>query len=137
MEHNSELVEIGKLIDENSFKRQNKNIIIDNAIEVDFIDRKNIILHEVKKSKSIEEASIWQLKYYIYYLENRGLNVNKGQISYPLLKKNQDIILTDEDRKILKNVISDIEKISQSEKPLDKMNNKVCKKCAYYDLCFS
>ena len=25
-------------------------------------------LHEVKKSKSVEEAGIWQMKYYLYYL---------------------------------------------------------------------
>ena len=72
MEQNSELVEIGKIIDETSYKNQEKHILIDNTINIDFI-KNNVILNEVKKTKSIEEASIWQVKYYMYYLEQKGV----------------------------------------------------------------
>ena len=71
MEQNSELVEIGKIIDETSYENKKKHILIDNTINIDFI-KNGAILNEVKKTKSIEEASIWQVKYYMYYLEQKG-----------------------------------------------------------------
>ena len=72
MEQNSELVQIGKIIDETTYKREKKGILIDNTINIDFINN-GAVLHEVKKTKSIEEAGIWQLKYYMYYLEQKGI----------------------------------------------------------------
>ena len=57
MEQNSELVSIGKIIDETTYSREKKGILIDNTINVDFI-RNGAVLHEIKKTKSIEEAEI-------------------------------------------------------------------------------
>ena len=62
LENENEDVIIGRLIDENSYSRENKHVMIDNTINIDFIkDWK--ILHEVKKEKTIEDAGRWQLKY--------------------------------------------------------------------------
>lgn len=80
MEQENENVQMGKLLDENSYDREDKHINIDNVINIDFI-RSNGILHEVKKSKKIEEASIFQVKYYLYYLEQRGVYGIKGKIT--------------------------------------------------------
>ena len=84
MEQNSELVQIGKLIDETTYKREKKCILIDNTINIDFINN-GAVLHEVKKTKSIEEAGIWQLKYYMYYLEQKGIKNIEAEIDFPLL----------------------------------------------------
>ena len=102
MEQNSELVEIGKIIDETSYKNQEKHILIDNTINIDFI-KNNVILHEVKKTKSIEEASIWQVKYYMYYLEQKGVENIKAKIDFPLIKETKDVVLNYEDRQALHN----------------------------------
>ena len=135
MEQNSELVEIGKIIDETSYENQEKHILIDNTINIDFI-KNGAILHEVKKTKSIEEASIWQVKYYMYYLEQKGVENVKAKIDFPLIKETKDIVLNNEDRQALQNVIENIKKIINSNIPIDIMQNKKCKKCAYYDLCY-
>ena len=76
MEHESELVAIGKLLNEESFPGSNKDVIIDNKIAIDFIKHKNgVILHEIKKSAKLEEAHKIQLLYYIYYLKKcKGIN---------------------------------------------------------------
>ena len=55
MEWQNEDVAFGKLLDENSYKRDEKHINIDNVINIDFIKAKDI-LHEVKKSNKIEKA---------------------------------------------------------------------------------
>ena len=44
MEQNSELVAIGKILDENSYKREKKGILIDETINVDFI-KNGAVLH--------------------------------------------------------------------------------------------
>ena len=46
------------MLDENSYARDDKHINIDDVINIDFIREKKE-LHEVKKSKAIEEAGIW------------------------------------------------------------------------------
>ena len=135
MEQNSELVEIGKIIDETSYKNQEKHILIDNTINIDFI-KNNVILHEVKKTKSIEEASIWQVKYYMYYLEQKGVENIKAKIDFPLIKETKDVVLNYEDRQALQNIITNIREIINSKNPMDVIQDKKCKKCAYYDLCY-
>ena len=61
LESENEDVLLGKILDDGSYKRENKHINIDNTINIDFIkERKE--LHEIKKSKAIEEAGIWQVK---------------------------------------------------------------------------
>ena len=135
MEQNSELVSIGKILDETSYSREKKGILIDNTINIDFI-KNGTILHEVKKTKSIEEAGIWQIKYYMYYLENKGVKNIQAQIDYPLLKETKSICLDNEDRIIINNIEKNIKDIKKLEKPPKVINEKFCKKCAYYDLCY-
>ncbi len=134
MEQNNENVAIGKIIDETSYGRDEKHINIDNVINIDFIKNKGI-LHEVKKSRKIEEASILQVKYYLYYLSRRGVNVS-AQIDYPLLKRNIEIELTDEDKLNLDIVLEDIEKIVSDKIPPKENRKNICKSCAFFDLCY-
>lgn len=135
MEQNSELVQIGKLIDETTYQREKKGILIDNTINIDFV-KNGAVLHEVKKTKKIEEAGIWQLKYYMYYLEKKGIERITAQIDFPLLKETKEVILEETDKEILDNVVTNIEKIVTSAKPPSLINSKICKKCSYFDLCY-
>lgn len=135
MEQNSELVEIGKLIDEKHYAKEKKGILIDGTINIDFINQ-GAVIHEVKKSKSIEEASIWQIKYYIYYLQKKGVRDIKAEIDFPLLKEKKEIIVSNKDVAKLDEVIKDIEEnISNGNIPA-KINEKSCRRCAYFDLCY-
>ena len=135
MEQNNELVSIGKILDETTYTREKKNIMIDNTINIDFI-KNAAILHEVKKTKAIEEAGIWQVKYYMYYLEKRGIQNIKAKIDFPLLRESKEIKLEQSDREILDNVIKNIEEIAKKEIPPKVIDSKKKKKCAYYDLCY-
>jgi len=135
MEAENEDVVLGKLLDENSYRRDEKHINIDNVINIDFI-KGNQELHEVKKSKAIETAGIWQVKYYLYYLECRGVQGLKAKIDYPLLKKNLLVELSGEDKVQLEQIIAEINKMKMVEIPPMLSEQKICKKCAYHDLCF-
>ena len=60
MEDENELVQIGRFIDDSSYASERKHIMINDEINIDFIERSGVI-HEIKKSRKIEEASVWQL----------------------------------------------------------------------------
>ena len=107
MEAGNENVELGKLLDTSSYDRDNKHIMINGVINIDFL-RGNHVLHEIKKSKSIEEASIMQVKYYLYYLHQREVTDISAKIDYPLLKQSITVELNDEDFPIIENVLTDI-----------------------------
>lgn len=135
MENENEAVMLGKLLDENSYKRDDKHINIDNVINIDFIKEQKE-LHEIKKSRAIEEAGVWQVKYYLYYLKRRGVTGLTAKIDYPLLKKNLVVELSEEDEKRLDEVIQDINIMKEQTQPPQFISRKICVKCAYHDLCF-
>ncbi|MBU5439018.1 CRISPR-associated protein Cas4 [Tissierella sp. MSJ-40] len=135
MEHNSQLVGMGKLIDENSYSREKKNILIDETINVDFLKDWKII-HEVKKSRKLDEAAKWQLKYYIWVLRNKGIEIEKGILDYPLLRKREEIFLTTSDEEELMKVLEQIQYIINMDLPPVVTNKSFCKKCSYYELCY-
>ena len=135
MEQGNENVAIGKAIDEETYSRDEKHINIDNIINIDFIRSKGV-LHEVKKSKKIEEASILQVKYYLYFLKKKGVDNIKAKIDYPLIKQSVEVTFTDEDIVKIEDILLDIAKIVESNIPPMLEKNRICKSCAYYDLCF-
>ncbi len=135
LEENNSNVILGKLLEENTYIRDEKKINIDGVINIDFIRSKKI-LHEIKKSNSIEPASLLQVQYYLYYLEKKGLIGLKGILDYPLLKQTVEVNLTNKDRENLDNIIIGIKEILRKESPPALEKNGICKKCAYFDLCF-
>lgn len=135
MEQNSELVEIGKILDEETYKRENKSVLIDDTINIDFV-KNGAVLHEVKKTKSIEEAGIWQLKYYMYYLDKKGIKNITAKIDFPLLRETKEILLEEKDINVLDNVINDIQNIMTLDKPPKAIESKICNNCSYFDLCY-
>jgi len=135
LEENNSNVILGKLLEENTYTRDEKKINIDGVINIDFIRSKKI-LHEIKKSNSIEPASLLQVQYYLYYLEKKGLIGLKGILDYPLLKQTVEVNLTDKDRENLDNIIIGIKEILRKGSPPALEKNGICKKCAYFDLCF-
>lgn len=135
MEQNSELVKIGKIVDELTYAREKKQILIDNTINIDFI-KNGAILHEVKKTTSIEEAGIWQIKYYMYYLENKGIKNIKAKIDFPLLRESKEVNLDNNDRQVLDKVIENVKEIIKMDRPTSVIDSKICNKCSYFDLCY-
>lgn len=135
MESKSELVNIGKIIDETSYSKERKQILIDDKINIDFLEDWKII-HEVKKSDKLEHASIWQLKYYIYILKEKGVNIEKGILDYPKIRKRTEVYFDNNDKQIIDKKINEIKKVINSNYPIKVDNKPYCKSCSYYDMCF-
>ncbi|MCX7759392.1 MAG: CRISPR-associated protein Cas4 [bacterium] len=134
MEHTSELVEIGKIIHENSYSRKRKEINLE-GIKVDLLEAKRGVIHEVKKSKSLEESHIWQLKYYLYYFKQIGIEI-EGIIDYPKIRRRERIALTEEDISKIGGILFDIQNIVDEDTPPPIIHKPYCKKCSYYEFCY-
>lgn len=133
MEDNSNDVAIGKLIDEESFKREHKHILIDDCINIDFL--KNGIVYEIKKSKSLKEASRNQIKFYLYHLYKNNVKNPIGIIKIPKEKYEEEVCLSSNDIEFIEKQLQKIERIISSKCIPPMLDNKICKKCAYYELC--
>ncbi len=139
MEHTSDLVYAGKLIHEESYPQRSERyeeIEID-GIKVDYYDAKRKVIHEIKKSDKVEKAHEWQLKYYLYVFERNGIENVSGILEYPKLRKTSEIILSDVDREMIREMESEIEEIINAEvcPPLEKKG--ICRNCSYFDFCYS
>jgi CRISPR-associated exonuclease Cas4 len=135
-EEGHENVQLGKLIDQESYSKKEKQIVIDDTIAIDFLERWRV-LHEVKKSRAIEPAAKWQLRYYIYYLQQKGVPIEKGFLDYPKLKERFEVNLSQKEKEELRVILNEIEKIVSNEKTPKVEKKKICLKCAYYEFCFS
>ncbi len=138
MEHTSDIVYEGKLIHETSYTQRSdkyQEVQIGN-IKIDYYDPKNKIIHEVKKSNKIETAHHWQLKYYMYVLEQSGIKGIKGILEYPKLRKTEEIILSKRDISEIENIKNTIFKIINSETAPEIEKKTRCKNCSYYDFCY-
>lgn len=139
MEHTSDLVYEGNLIHENTYPQRSEKyseVELD-GIKIDFFDQKNKVVHEIKKSDSHEEAHEWQVKYYIYVLERNGIQDVTGILEYPKLRETKKVELTPEDRLEIREMEQQIESIISGETCPDRLPQKRCKNCSYFDFCWS
>ncbi len=138
MEHTSDLVYDGKLIQETSYPQRSERYeeLEMGGIKIDFYDPRNRVIHEIKRSNKIERAHEWQVKYYIYVLEQTGVEGVSGILEYPTLRHTAQITLSDNDKAKIQEMERDIEKIARSEACPPVINAKMCKSCSYYEFCY-
>lgn len=135
MEDNSEEVRIGKVLHEMKADGKNTEILID-SIKVDKISSKYII--EIKKSDADVQAALWQLQYYMYCLNKKGIK-RDGKLE--IIEKNKDnknikiIEYDDELDKRVESLLEEIEGFLAGPMPINEVG-KGCKKCSYYEYCY-
>jgi CRISPR-associated exonuclease Cas4 len=135
MENTSDVVTKGKILHETSYMdKPSKEIMIDDLISIDIIDGDTI--REIKSSDKMKDADRIQILYYLFYLKNLGIN-KKGTINYPQSRKREFIELTNESEKEIIIILESIKKILSMSKPPSKIDKPYCKKCAYFEFCYS
>lgn len=137
MEQESDAVQQGKQIDESSYAREKHQVEIGESIVLDFVDLRNGVIHEVKKSDAVEQAHLWQVKYYLYHLKTLGLENLTAEIDYPKLKRRETVSLTAEDEAELLRRLDAIAILTASSDLPEKIDKRFCKTCAYFELCWS
>lgn len=138
MEHTSEKVADGKLAADTSYlQRPDKYVEMEiEGSKIDFYDPRNKVVHEIKRTSSMETAHEWQVKYYIWLLERNGIADVTGRLEYPKLREIKEVCLEEGDRANLQSFIDDIRRIIAGEVCPGCIHKSWCKKCAYYDFCY-
>jgi len=136
-DQDNSFLEIGRLIEENSYDREEKSYSIGD-IKIDLIRKgeEALVIGEIKKSSRSEMSGIMQLSYYLLMLEKAGLNV-KGEILIPKERKKIQVELDDERRRGINEAINNIDGIIQNPLPPPSRRIKYCTNCAYREFCWS
>lgn len=133
----NENVQIGKIIGENTYPRDKKEIDLGNA-KLDLIRTEDgeLIVGEVKKSSRFIESASKQLLFYLLQLKDMGIAA-RGELLIPEEREKIDVILNDLTENEIRQTSMAIENIVKSDKPPEVRKNKYCRTCAYSEFCWS
>lgn len=130
-----ENIDLGRFIHENSYQR--KEVLFGNVkFDVVFENEDKLVIGETKKTSKYENASKYQLAYYLFVLKDSGINA-EGVLLYPEEKKRTKVILTKELEEELKDIIKEIEEIQEKNIPPELKKINFCKNCGYREYCYS
>lgn len=147
MEQTSDLVADGKVIEEESYRRRSERYSqielssdfqgVSFSGKIDFFDTRYQIIHETKRSNKVEQAHIWQVKFYLWLMKMNDIQAEKGIIEYPKLREREEVYLKEKDIDYLENTVREIKALIESEECPLVINARICKSCSYYDFCYS
>lgn len=147
MEQTSDVVADGKIIEEESYQYRNEkysqlelsynyNDINLNG-KIDFFDTAKRLVHETKRSNKVENAHIWQVKFYLWLLMLNNIEANGGVIEYPKLRVTEEVNLSEIDIKYLESSVLEIKTLIERDNCPPVINARICKSCSYYDFCYA
>ncbi len=129
-----ELLDLGRITHEFSYRRERKEILVDNFLKIDLM--KNQLVAEVKRSSRHMEATKMQLIYYLYFLKHeKGLEL-EGILLFPRERKTERIILTPEAERRIEKTLKQMFPLLLSEKPPPPKRIKYCKSCSFREVCW-
>lgn len=135
LEDNSEAVRIGRVLHENKNDLENSEVEIDH-IKADKITNQYIV--EYKKSDADLQATIMQVKYYMYVLKQKGIT-RDGKIEiFEKNKQNKKIHYIENNEQIeeeIETLKENIEDLYYMKVPPKLQNKNKCKRCAYHNYC--
>jgi len=138
MEHTSDTVSEGKLIHETVYPQRAERYreVVLGGVKIDFYDPRAKVVHEIKKSNKVEAAHLAQVKYYLYILEQNGIEGATGILEYPTLRQTETVTLTPTDRAAIVNWLGDISRLLAQAQCPPLLNKPICKSCSYFDFCY-
>ncbi len=147
MEQTSDLVLDGKIIEEESYQQRSEKYSqielsydfdgVSLTGKIDFFDNKNRIIHETKRGNKVEDAHIWQVKFYLWLLKLNEIKAENGIIEYPKLRETTKVCLDANDIKELEENVIIIKALIEGDICPPVLNSKICKSCSYYDFCYA
>lgn len=135
--HDDPFLEIGRIITKESYKKQKKEIRLENMV-IDLLDRdgKKIVIGEIKKSSKFITSARMQLAFYLLQMKNLDIHL-KGELLIPKEKKRIEVELNEALENELNSALIEIENIIQQEIPPQVKKNPYCRNCAYDEFCWA
>lgn len=136
-EKDFDLLAEGRLNQEAHYERATKELSLP-GMRLDQVRREGdrLIVSEVKKSSRFLPATRLQLGYYLWRLENEGMEAS-GEILVPEERKREVVELTTEMKEEVERVVARIEALIELPVPPPAEKIPFCKRCAYAEFCWS
>lgn len=136
-EREFDLLAEGRLNQEAHYKRATKELSLP-GMRLDQVRREGnrLIVSEVKKSSRFLPATRLQLGYYLWRLENEGMEAS-GEILVPDERKRETVELTPELKAEIESLVARIEALVEEPTPPPAEKIPFCKRCAYAEFCWS
>lgn len=135
LEHENELVQLGALLGETSFSREEKEIPIGEAGVLDWADFKDGVIHETKHGKAPGGGDEAQVRYYLYYLNARGIRAHRAILHYPGKRETATVEWNETASQQVLSDLNACERLLAGPVPAA-IRRSYCKRCAYEELCF-
>ncbi len=132
-----DLLLLGKIVSEESYKRDKKEISLD-GMRIDVVKRQDgeIIVGEIKRSSIAVDAARMQLCYYLARLKKMGLSL-RGELFFPRERKRIPVELTEELEQEVEAKLRELHRVLSEERPPSVLRTGFCKRCAFFEFCFS
>lgn len=151
MEHESDTVRLGRLLDETSYRRRQRPAMIEATApdgtalvaKIDGVDLRAGALHETKKGRSCEDAHALQLRFYLWVLALAGVTRADGtpltgQLDYPALRRTEAVNLGPEHRADLESHVAALARLARRPTPPERFPRRsFCRRCAFESLCYA
>jgi CRISPR-associated exonuclease Cas4 len=130
-------IQIGRLIDETSYAREKKQLIVGSSkMDIFRAESDGLVVGEVKKSSRYRRSARMQLAFYLKELRGRGVHA-RGELRFPREKEIESVELTDTLIGELDKAEAHIREIVALEHPPLPARIHLCTKCAYAEFCWS
>lgn len=129
-----ELLDLGRLTHETSYRRSRKEIFVDQLLKIDLL--RGELVAEVKRSSKHKEAAKMQLAFYLFYLKHeKGLNL-EGILLFPKERKAEPIVLTPELEHKVGNILQEMKSALTADQPPPPVKIRYCSSCSFFELCW-
>lgn len=131
----NDLVQLGMLLGEETFTRQEKEIPIGEAGVLDWADFKDGVIHETKRGRAPGGGDEAQVRYYLAWLNNRGIQAHEAVIHYPRRRETVVVPWDEATEQMVKQDLAECEEVVKGPVPAA-VRRPFCKNCAYEEICF-
>lgn len=128
---------LGRLIQNQSYGRERKEVRLEHLC-LDLIRREEetLVVAEVKKSSRAREAARMQLAFYLYELEQMGIEA-RGELLFPEERRREQLVLDEKLARRVEEVKSCIVNLVLQEQAPPPKRTSFCNKCAYAEFCWA
>ncbi|TQN30269.1 CRISPR-associated Cas4 family exonuclease [Haloactinospora alba] len=132
-EQRSDTVAFGEALDETTYTRR-RTIDLGEA-KIDWVTT-GAVVHETKSSRTPTPQHEAQVRHYCLLLSRLGVNVARGTIHYPLIRRTVEVPWGDEARAHAEETERQAHEVIGSHQPPPRLPRKQCRGCSYRDYCW-
>lgn len=132
-EQRSDAVAYGEAVDETTYTRR-RDVDLGEA-KIDWVTT-GAVVHETKSSRAPSAQHEAQVRHYCLLLERRGVNVSRGAVHYPLIRRTLDVAWDAQARAMAEETERQARLVIAADAPPARLPRVRCRGCSYIDYCW-